>query len=464
MINWLGERVGVYGYGRTGKACVDYLRPQLISPVVLIDQASPEQQAALNTEAGGRFELAFGAAIGPAVERLDALILSPGVPLKNPHVQRAVERGIPVVSELEVAARNCPGYLLAVTGTNGKSTTTKILGHVLSALGPSHVLGNIGVPLLGSLAEIGEGDYVALEVSSYQLEAIERFAPHVAIYTNLTPDHLDRHGTIEEYARVKRQMAINMDESGFIVANALCGAFSRDSFENNKPTYLQYRSVPGGRLHGAWVANNMIHVDLGYERHELSLDCVKLPGIHNIENALAVIVTAFLMGATAETVAERLSGFTGYEHRLERCPQTLGNVRFFNDSKATNPEATITALKAMDPPLALILGGRDKMTDLAEMCAWIKRKVRHAVLIGEAAGRFAAALAAAGVDSVQLVDNLELAVPAAVEALAPDGGTVLLSPACASFDQYGSYEERGEHFKEVVAGLAGTTGGARAGG
>jgi len=464
LINWLGERVGVYGYGRTGKACVDYLRPQLITPVVLIDQASPEQQAALKAEAGERFELAFGGDIAAAVERLDALILSPGVPLKNPHVQRAVERGIPVVSELEIAARDCPGYLLAITGTNGKSTTTKMLGHVLSALGPSHVLGNIGVPLLGSLDEIGEGDYVALEVSSYQLEAIERFAPHVAIYTNLTPDHLDRHKTIEEYARVKRQMAINMDEGGFIVANALCDAFSRDSFENQKPTYLQYRSVPGGRLQGAWVANNMIHVDLGHEQHELSLDCVKLPGMHNVENALAVVVAAMLMGATAETVVERLSGFTGYEHRLERCPQTLGNVRFYNDSKATNPEATITALKAMEPPLALILGGRDKMTDLAELCAWVKRKARHVVLIGEAAERFHAALAAAGVDSVQLVDNLELAVPAAVKALAPDGGTVLLSPACASFDQYGSYEERGEHFKEVVAGLAGTTGGARAGG
>jgi UDP-N-acetylmuramoylalanine--D-glutamate ligase len=203
------------------------------------------------------------------------------------------------------------------------------------------------------------------------------------------------------------------------------------------------------------VANNNVYVNLGREQHQIPLSCVKLPGVHNVENALAVILAALLMGATPEIVAERLSEFTGYEHRLELCPQRLGGITFYNDSKATNPEATVTALKAMEPPLALILGGRDKMTGLDELCAWIKRKANHVVLIGEAADRFAKALASSGYDSVKLVADLEAAVPLAAEALGATGGKVLLSPACASFDQYGSYEERGEHFKRIVEQMAG---------
>jgi len=452
LIKRLGKRVGVYGYGRTGRACVEYLLPRLITPVVLLDQVSDAQLAELKAEADGRFELAIGGEVGTSINKLDALLLSPGVPVLNPSVQSAIEQGIPVFSELELAASSCPGYILAITGTNGKSTTTKMLGHVLSALGPAHVLGNIGEPLLGSLDEINEGDYVALEVSSFQLEAIERFKPHVAIFTNLTPDHLDRHGTIEEYARVKRSMAKNMDHGDFVITNALCAEFAPDRFNSQEPTFLQYRAVPGTPLKGAWVENGQIRVDLGREQFTVPAECVKLPGNHNMENALAVVTAALLMGATPQTITERLSTFTGYEHRLELC-RTAGSVRFYNDSKATNPEATITALKAMDPPLALILGGRDKMTDLTELCNWVKRKVSDVVLVGEAAGRFGEALAQSGFDSVQFVDNLEQGVPAAYSKVSAAGGTVLLSPACASFDQYGSYEERGEHFKEIVAEL-----------
>lgn len=455
MTEWLGERVGVYGYGRTGRACVEYLLPRMIKPVVLLDEIGAAELDQIRGLDGERFELAIGDEIPAAVERLDSLILSPGVPLANPYVQLAAARGMPVVSELEVAARGCPGYILAVTGTNGKSTTTKMLGHVLSALGPAHVLGNIGEPLLGSLDEIGDGDLVALEVSSFQLEAIERFAPHVAIYTNLTPDHLDRHGTVGEYARVKRSMTRNMDQGDFVITNALCGSFAPREFDNQSPTFLQYRSVPGTWLQGAWVANNTINVDLGREQCEIPLSCVKLPGLHNVENALAVVLAALLMGASPEIVAERLSQFTGYEHRLELCPHKLDGVSFYNDSKATNPEATITALKAMEPPLVLIMGGRDKLTDLQELCAWVKRKAQHVVLIGEASERFAGALAESGFNSVKLAGDLAAAVPLAVGALTTDGGRVLLSPACASFDQYTSYEERGEHFKALVAELAG---------
>lgn len=452
MNEWLGQKAGVYGYGKTGKACVSYLLPRLVTPVVLVDNPKPEALAEMQREAQHHFEVAVGPAIPAVIEQLDSLILSPGVPLSNPNVVRARQRGIPVVSELELAARFCPGYVIAVTGTNGKSTTTKLLGHVLSALGPAHVLGNIGAPLLGSLDEIGQGDYVALEVSSFQLEAVERFAPDIAIYTNLTPDHIDRHGSVAEYARVKRSMTDHMRSDGFVITNALCDEFAPQRFANQAPTFLQYRSTPGNRVRGCWQTNNMIFVDLGNELYELPRDCVKLPGVHNLENAMAVILAALLVGATPETVIERLSTFTGYEHRLELC-RRAGNLAFYNDSKATNPEATITALKAMDPPLALILGGRDKMTDLAEMVGWVKRKVARVVLIGEAAERFAAALSDMGYNDFLRVENLEQAVPLALKSIQPTGGSVLLSPACASFDQYSGYEERGEHFKNIVAGL-----------
>ncbi len=452
MLNWLGRKVGVYGFGKTGRACVDYLAPRLIRPVVFVDETDAPKLAALQAEAGDSCQIIGGPAVASEITTLDSLVLSPGVSLAHPNVVLAREAGVQLVGELELAARYCQGYILAITGTNGKSTTTKLLGHILEAVGRTHVLGNIGTPLLSSLDEIENGDYVALEVSSFQLETVDTFHPHVALYTNLTPDHMDRHGSMEEYARVKRLMTRRMTASDFVVTNSREAAFAPGSFENQLPTYLLYSAEGGAVPRGAWVDGQRIFVNLGAERHELPLDCIKLPGVHNIENALAALTAAMLVGADASTVAERLSTFTGYEHRLELCRSEDG-LRFFNDSKATNPEATITALKAMQPPLVLILGGRDKLTPLDEMLALVREKVQRVLLIGEATDRFASALDAVGYNAYERVGDLERAVSSSVGALGPGGGSVLLSPACASFDQYSSYEKRGEHFKELVAAL-----------
>lgn len=458
MIDWLGRRVGVYGLGRTGRACIGFLSQRLMQPVVLLDETCPSKLLALRQEAGDRYEVHGATELGDTIAGLDSLVLSPGVPFKNPHVQAAVSRGIPVLSELELAARNCPGYILAVTGTNGKSTTTKLAGHILEGVGPVHVLGNIGDPLLGSLDAIQPGDFVVLEVSSYQLEPAAcggsggGFKPHVAIYTNLTPDHLDRHGSLEEYGRVKRSMTARMDRSDIVVTNGRDPAFAPGSFENQAPVFLSYQAGAGPHGRGAWIADGRVQVDLGPEQFSFSLDFVKLPGEHNLENALAASLAAFVVGATAKTVEERLSSFTGYEHRLELCREAQG-VRFYNDSKATNPEATITALKAMPAPLALILGGRDKLTPLDDMLRLVKQKAKRVILIGEASERFAQALDAAGYTAYERAGGMEEAVPRALAALGPGGGVVLLSPACASFDQYSSFEQRGEHFKAIVAGL-----------
>jgi UDP-N-acetylmuramoylalanine--D-glutamate ligase len=500
MLDWLGTRVGVYGYGKTGRAAVAFLAPRLIRPHVFVDETDSGKLAALQAEAGGSCDIIGADGIAAAVDQLDSLILSPGVALQNENVQRAVERGVLVISELELAARYCQGHILAITGTNGKSTTTKLLGHILSAVGPTHVLGNIGTPLLGNLDLINPGDFVALEVSSFQLEAVDRFRPHVAIYTNLTPDHLDRHGTLEEYARVKRNMTRRMGAGDFVVTNAHAPEFAVERFENHAPVFLEYDSNQSAECRvqsdeqqldvasssvemrsgsslithhsslprGAWVENGTIHFNLGAEQHSIPLDSVKLPGQHNLENALAASTAALLMGASAETVARQLSTFTGYEHRLELCRKE-GSLSFYNDSKATNPEATITALKACGsgaglqtrencryedlPRLALILGGRDKLTDLGEMVDWVKRVAAHTLLIGEAADRFEEALRAAGYSATARAKDMAEAVPLCVKHLEGQG-IVLLSPACASFDQYTSYEERGEDFKRIVAGLA----------
>jgi UDP-N-acetylmuramoylalanine--D-glutamate ligase len=452
MVDWLGQRVGVYGYGKTGRACVDFLGPRLIRPTVLVDETDASKLVEMRQQAADRCDIVGGSEIAEAVERLDSLILSPGVPQQNPGVVRAHERGIPVISELELGAHFCEGYILAITGTNGKSTTTKLLGHILSGLGPTHVLGNIGTPLLGSLDDIAPGDYVALEVSSFQLEAIDRFAPHVAIYTNLTPDHLDRHGSLAEYARIKRGMTLRMTEADFVVTNAESPQFAPAQFENQRPTYLLYSAGDRPEGRGAWTEGDQIRFELGGQSSRIPLSSIKLPGRHNLENALAASTAALLVGATPETVADRLSTFTGYEHRLELCRRE-GNLTFYNDSKATNPEATITALKAMTPPLAIILGGRDKLTPLGDMVELLKQRASHVVLIGEASARFAEELARAGYNAFESVEGLEQAVPLAVRKLGDPGGSVLLSPACASFDQYASYEERGEHFKRIVAGL-----------
>ena len=447
----LGSNVGVYGFGKTGRAVIEYLLPRMLRPVVLLDQADETQLAQWRAEAGGRYGFAVGAEVEAAIDSLDTLVLSPGVPLNAPNVLRANERGVYVLSELELASSTCEGFIIAVTGTNGKSTTTKLLGHVLTAVGRTHVLGNIGTPLIENLDSIARDDFVALEVSSFQLEAIERFAPRIAIYTNLTPDHLDRHGSLEEYARVKRSMTQRMSAEDFVIVNARCPEFAPGEFENQAPTFLEYSSVPGSRMQGAWVSNGRINVDLGREQYELPLDCIKLPGVHNVENALAVIIAALLVGAAPEVVIERLSSFTGYEHRLELC-RTIGNVKFYNDSKATNPEATITALHALEPPLALILGGRDKLTPLDEMIKLIRQKAGHVVIYGEARARFGSELRSAGYARIDETADLAAALPLAYAAV-QEGGSVLLSPACSSFDQYNNFEARGDHFKALVAAL-----------
>ena len=451
MSDWLGQKVGIYGLGKTGQACVDYLAPRMIRPLVIVDNASDEALGKFLQDAQDRYFVISGDDALNAVIELDTLIVSPGVPLGNVNVRAALEAGVNVISELEFASRYCDGYIIGITGTNGKTTTTVMLGQVLAALGPAHVLGNIGSPLLASLDEIEANEFVVLEVSSYQLEAIDSFAPRIAIYTNLTPDHLDRHGTIEEYARIKRSMTSNMQSGDFVITNAMSGSFAPDRFERPDLHFLQYRSTAGNMLKGAWLANDRIVVDIGSDGCEIPLDCIKVPGHHNIENAMAVILAAFVLGATPQTIIDRLSQFTGYEHRLEFCREAAG-IRFFNDSKATNPEATITALHAMTDSTVIILGGRDKETDLSVMIELMKQKTCHALLYGEAAPRFEQELCAAGYNNYLRVNDIEQSVQEGVRLL-QDGGTLLLSPACASFDQYPGFDARGDHFKELVAGL-----------
>ncbi|MCB1186264.1 UDP-N-acetylmuramoyl-L-alanine--D-glutamate ligase [bacterium] len=452
MNDWLGQKVGIYGLGKTGRACVEYLAPRMVRPLVIVDNTTADDLARLQAEAEDRYDLLAGDDALQQATELDTLIVSPGVPLTNENVSAALAAGVNVISELEFASRYCEGYLIGITGTNGKSTTTVMLGHILSALGPCHVLGNIGSPLLASLDEIQPNEFVALEVSSYQLEAIDAFAPRIAIYTNLTPDHLDRHGTVEEYARIKRRMVDNMQEGDFVITNAMTPEFHPDVFNRPDLHFLQYRSTPGNRLRGAWLANDRIICDLGSEGAEIPLDCIQIPGLHNVENAMAAILACLSVGATAETIIERLSSFHGYEHRIELCREA-GGIRFYNDSKATNPEATIIALRAMEGPLAIILGGRDKNTDLSAMVELLKQKAQHAIVYGEAADRFEQELRAAGYNGISRVDNVEQAVREGVRQLAGEGGTLLLSPACASFDQYPGFDVRGEHFKQIVASL-----------
>jgi UDP-N-acetylmuramoylalanine--D-glutamate ligase len=449
----IGNKIGVYGYGLTGKACVEFLLPRMKSPYVLVDSITEDNLQELKREAEGKFRLITGQNIAGTISELDSIIISPGVPVDHPNLQLARAKGIPILGELEVAANECDGYLIAITGTNGKSTTTMMMAHVLQGLGPSHAVGNIGKPLIGSLDIISDGDFVALEVSSFQLESIVTFRPRVAVYTNLTPDHLNRHRTFDEYARVKRMLSQNQREDDYVVTNAASAALLPAKFPNQRPSFLTYSSK-SAVSQGAWQEGSLIRVNLGSCDMTLGVDCIRLPGVHNIENALAVITTAALLGMPADDIAERLSQFQGYEHRLEKCGEKNGIV-FFNDSKATNPEAAVTALKAVSGPLVMILGGRDKLTDLTDLVNEVKARAGAVILFGEAQDRFAAALDNAGYFSVQCVDNLEEAVEMAVSSLPDSGGKVLFSPACASFDQYSSFEERGRHFKDLVSHYTG---------
>lgn len=378
----------------------------------------------------------------------DLIVLSPGVPAKLPALDAARARGIPVWSEIELAFRFLRGKLVAITGSNGKTTTTSLTAHILKTANiPTLVGGNIGTPLLALVESSLDTTVTVAEISSFQLETIEAFRPDIGVLLSLTPDHLDRHASFDEYARAKLRMFENQIERDAAILNADDPEVTRRM--PAKP-HVFWFSRQKRVAEGAFLRDNqIIFRHDGSEAPIAQCDQISLRGAHNVENALAACAAAYLAGADPAAIASGVKTFKGVEHRLEFVAE-IGGVQFYNDSKATNVDATRKALESFPGPLLVILGGKDKGSDYAGLRDLLQERAREVILIGAAAEKIAGQLA--GAARIESAGTMERAVELARERAQP-GDVVLLAPACASFDQFENYEHRGRVFKELVAKL-----------
>ena len=378
----------------------------------------------------------------------DLLIRSPGVPGHLSLLHQARRQRIPIWSELEFASRVIhPKRCVAITGTNGKTTTTTLVGELFKAVGATVVAGNIGTPLAELASRITRHTNVVLEVSSYQLENIETFHADIAAILNVTPDHLEHHGTMKAYAAAKARVFENQTRRDVTVLNA-DDAWCRRLAQKCPGRLLWFSRTKKLKRGVFWTPDNQIHVAWGAKSCRWPL-VARLPGPHNIENVLAAVAMAVVGGISPVVIRRVLERFRGVEHRLEDVRVWRG-VRYVNDSKATNVDSTRVALESLTQPLYVILGGQGKGSPYAPLLPLLRSRAKKLLLIGEEAGRIRRELG--GPISYELCKTMNRAVRRA-SALAQPGDVVLLSPACASFDQYKDYEERGRHFKRLVRKL-----------
>lgn len=384
-----------------------------------------------------------------ALKGTELIVLSPGVPLSLPLLQEARRRDIEILSEVEVAWWFARAPLWAVTGSNGKSTTTSLLGHILRSSGhEAEVAGNIGQPLSGVVRGVSEKGIIVAEISSFQLDTVRDFSPQLAILLNITPDHLDRYASFAEYAQAKQRIFAQQGEDDLAILNRDDPLVSPLS-KGLKPRVITFSRQEGiGSEVGVkdgWVVSSLS----GHQEKVVSLRELPLPGPHNLSNYLATVAACLGWGLKKEKIVPHLISFPGLEHRLE-VVDTIGGVRFINDSKGTNVDATRYALLSFPSSIILIAGGRDKGSDFHSLGELIKERVRGLILLGETQEKLATSWQ--GLAPITKVATLSQAVKAAYK-LAKPGETVLLSPACASYDMFTDFEERGRVFKEEVKKL-----------
>ena len=450
---WAGKRVLIVGMARSGIAAAQLLCRE--GARVTVNDMKPREAFGEKLEALADLPVDFrlGEDGIDALKGQDTLVISPGVPIDAPIVKAAREKGIAVTGEMEMAAALVKGSLVAVTGTNGKTTTVSLLGAIFEAAGKvAHVCGNIGYPLSAAAMESRYDHVVVAEVSSFQLETTAAFHPLSAAVLNVTEDHLNRHGTMEVYTNLKRHIFAAQDESNFAVLNFDDEA-CRGMAEGLRSKVL-YFSRLGEVDQGAFVRDGKIMVRIGDEEKAVcEAEELRIPGPHNLENALAAAAVAFSRGVPAPVIRQALRTFPGVEHRIE-FTRELDGVRYINDSKGTNADSTIKAVEAMKAPTAIILGGYDKHVSFDALAETIANAplIENCVLIGDTADQIEGALKKAGYSRIHRAASLGEAVEKC-RALSAPGGNVLLSPACASFDMFEDYEQRGRVFKEIVAQL-----------
>ncbi|MBL0712756.1 MAG: UDP-N-acetylmuramoyl-L-alanine--D-glutamate ligase [Desulfosarcina sp.] len=445
-----GRKITVVGLGKSGLAVARFCRQQG-ARVTVTDRAA---RAQFETEAQQLqtmgVTLEFGAHRPATFLQTDLIVLSPGVPHTIEPVAAARHHGIPVIGEIELAARYIEQPIIAITGTNGKTTTTELLGHMLTASGQRvFVGGNIGNPLINYVAEGQRRDWLVIEVSSFQLDTIERFRPRIGILLNVSADHLDRYPSFEAYAESKMQLFANQTDSDTAILNA-GDPFSRAAARHVRGQVLLFNAAATNTGGQARITGDHIDFKLADGRsHAIDLTHWQLTGGHNRENAAAAGLAALAAGATPEGLQTALNGFRSLAHRLTQV-KTARGIRYYDDSKATNVDAVCRALEGFDTPVVLIMGGRDKGGGYRALETRVQKKVRALVVMGEAAENITTALGHL-VPTVQAGDMAEAVRLAAGRART--GDVVLLSPACASFDMYDSYHQRGEDFCRHVQQL-----------
>jgi UDP-N-acetylmuramoylalanine--D-glutamate ligase len=443
-----GKKILVVGLGKSGLAAALFLRrhgaqvtvSDLRSAQALSKEIPSLLEEGISVEAGGHGLLTF--------RRQDLIVVSPGVPLSTPELVQVRTLGLPIIGELELAARFLKGDVLAITGSNGKTTTTTLCGEIFSAAGlKTLVAGNIGLPVIEVVDQSAPGSWSVLEVSSFQLETTESFHPHVAVILNITPDHLDRHGTFENYVAMKERIFANQTGGDYLILNGDDPVTQQAAGRARSQILWFSRSKIVRR--GTFLLNGMVMFrasEQGTSVPVLPLAEISLKGEHNIENVLAAVCAACVAKIPAEVIARAVASFHAVEHRLEFVASIHG-VDYYNDSKATNVDATAKAIASFPGNIHLILGGKDKNSDYTQLNALLRARVKAVYTIGSAAEKIEGQIT--GVTKVVQAGTLEAAVDqAAGQAVA--GDVVLLAPACSSFDQFENYEERGRVFKQAV--------------
>jgi UDP-N-acetylmuramoylalanine--D-glutamate ligase len=442
------KRVLVVGLGKSGLSAAMFLRAQgarvtvsdTRSAVALAKEIPALLEAGIMVESGGHGLLTF--------RRQDLIVVSPGVPMDTPEVKQVVAFGLPVIGELELASRYLRGQVVAITGANGKTTTTSLLGKIFADAGvPTQVGGNIGLPVIELVAKSTPETVNVLEVSSFQLETVEEFHPRIAAILNITPDHLDRHHSFESYVAAKERIFARQGPGDFLVLNAddrvtqMCAARAKSD--------VFWFSGTKAVRRGTFVRDGVIvwvEKENGVTEPVMPVSEVHLKGAHNIENVLAAVCVARLAKIPAESIRASVAGFKAVEHRLELV-KVVNGVEFYNDSKATNVDAAMKAVASFAGGIHLILGGKDKDSDYGLMAALLRERVKVVYTIGSAAEKIGRQLQ--GVVKIVAAETLQTAVTEAAKD-ATIGDVVLLSPACSSFDQFENYEQRGQVFRQLV--------------
>ena len=443
-----GKKIVIIGMGKTGIATTVFLGSQ-VARVVVTDEKPRWQWDGRYEQIANEKWLEVGTYDAGILSGADMVIPSPGVGPGNEILQAAIREKIPVISEIELAYRFLKIPLVAVTGTNGKTTTTSLLGEILSRAGKKvFVGGNIGNPLIEYAASEQKDDYVVAEISSFQLQWTAQFRPFVAILLNVTPDHVNYHGSFDEYRRIKTRIFANQQKNDFAILNAedpAQGSMVRD-IRAQVTWFSSAKELPRGiYLKG----DALVFKAFDGSEEQYPLDMIRIPGLHNVENVMAAVMAARFCGCNRDLIIAAVAGFRGLPHRVEFAGEKKG-VRFYDDSKGTNVGSVVRALDTFAGPVVLLLGGRDKEGDFDTLRPLLKKKVKRVILFGEARDRIGSFIG----DDVpsEKKQTLREAVVSAYKNAAA-GDVVLLSPGCASFDEFKDYKERGNFFKEMLGNL-----------